>query len=278
MTTIKAMPAQPADRIVAPSKAAPVEVVQPQVPVEAPIDDQKISPKLLALAKKEKMQRERERQLVEREEKLKSQEAEYGQKYVSKDKLTKENALSTLEGLGLTRDQLAGLLLNGPEAVDPMISSLQAKIAELESKTSESQKRFEEQQAQSYDQAVQQIRTDAKLLIDSNPDFETIKDTGNHEAVVELIKKTFSEDNLLLTVEEAAKQIEDFLVEEGLKYASMTKVKARLTPTEVIQAQIKKEVTPTAQLKTLTNDVSSSAKPLTARERAKLAFLGQLNK
>ncbi len=290
MPTIKAIDAVTNPQAAMDAKSAPpvepatVETPAPETPAPA---EEKISPKLLALAKKEKMQRERERQIAEREAKIKEQEELYQKQYIAKDKLNKD-PLTVLEELGITRDKLAELILNGPAQVDPVISTLQNELSQLKTQLTETEKRQQEQQAKAYENAVAQIRNEATQLIESNPDFETIKETGNVEAVVELIKKTFEEDNTLLTVEEAAKQIEEILVEEGLKYAGLNKIKAKLTPQEALAEAIEakaqtKEVKPSGkpqqqQLKTLTNAVASSGKPLSARERAILAFQGQMTR
>jgi hypothetical protein len=287
MPTIKAIDAVTNPQVAMDTKPAPIESAAvesaPAGEPAAPAIEERMSPKLLALAKKEKMQRERERQIAEREAKIKEQEEQYAKQYIPKDRITKDT-LTVLEEMGITRDKLAELILNGPAPVDPVINTLQSELNQIKSQLTESEKRQQEQQAKAYENAVATIRNEAKQLIESNVEFETIKETGNVEAVVELIKKTYEEENTLLTVEEAAKQIEEILVEEGLKYAGLNKIKAKLTPQEAIaeavQAQAKpKEVQvsgkPQQQLKTLTNAVASSGKPLSARERAIMAFQGQ---
>lgn len=144
------------------------------------------------------------------------------------------------------------------------------------------QKAYEEQQKQSYQQALTQIRQEATQLVSQDPNYEAIKTSNAVNDVVDLIEQTFKQDGILLTVEEAANEVEEYLVEELMKLAKMQKIQSRLMPqpkAEAPKPPVKAE-TPTAtqsqqpQMKTLTNSISSSRK-LTAKERAMLAFKGE---
>lgn len=257
------------------SQAPATTEVTPEVKTET---ESPLSPKFAALARKERALRAEAQKLKAREEAMKAQEADYSSKYIPKDRLTKD-PLGVLTEQGLTMDQITNMLLNQPGPQDQAVSRLEAKIQELEAKLQKQVTTQEETQTQNYDRAVNQIRNEAKLLVDSDPAFETIKDTDNVEAIVELIKETYASDNIVLSVQDAAKQIEDYLIEEAMKMASLKKVKEKLTPQEVVEAQQSPAQTPQSQLKTLTNAVSATSKPMSnkdRRERAILAFKGQL--
>jgi hypothetical protein len=92
---------------------------------------------------------------------------------------------------------------------------------------------------------------------------------------VELIERTFKQYGVLLSVEDAAKQVEDYLVEEAFKLTKLKKIQQRLAPAQKpVEAKLEPQKQPQT-LKTLTNAVSSSGR-VSVRERAIAAFKGQL--
>lgn len=241
--------------------------------------DDKLSAHYATIARKEKALRAQAQQLKAEKEALKAEQSKYQTDYVSKAELAKkfkEDPMGAMSEYGMTYDQLTQLALNQPGPQDQAISKLEAKILELEGKLSGAEAKRTEDQQKSYEQALNQIRNEAKILIDSDETYETIKSEGEVETVVELIKQTFDETGNLLTVEEAAKQVEDYLFEKALKTAQLKKVQAKLQtpPSEATKAP---EGTQKAPIKTLTNATGSS-KPMSPRERAMLAFKGQLTK
>jgi hypothetical protein len=252
---------------------APVETEAPEV-TKAPDE---LSPKFAALARKERALRSQAQALKAKEEALKAQESDYSTKYIPKDRLMKET-LAVLQEQGITYDQLTGMILNQPGPQDIASQKLEAKIAELEAKLEKQVTSAQESQTKAYEQAVNQIRDEAKLLVDSDAAYETIKETDNVEAIVALIEETYKGTNKVLSTKDAAQQVEDYLVEEALKMAGLKKVKAKLSPQEIIE-EAKPQTTEKPQIKTLTNDVTSLTKQLSnkdRRARAIAAFKGQL--
>lgn len=249
--------------------------------------EEPLSSQFAVLARKEKALRakvqaqeaaikQREELLRLKEESIKSKEAEYASKYISKDKLT-QDTLTALGEAGLSYDDITQLMLNQPSpekaAETQYLKKLEAKIAALENGQNETKKSFEEQQQQSYKQAVEQIKSETKNLVISDSNFEMIRETNSVDDVVELIEATFKEDGILMTVQEAAQAVEDHLLEEALKIARIKKLQSRLNP---VKAEAPKSPeTPQKSIKTLTNSVASQ-RTLTARERALLAFKGEL--
>lgn len=271
MPTISAQQALPTQ-----AAAEPIPQ-QPTAPEPAKAEPEKLSPQFAALARKEKALRlEAQKIKLEREAAKAEMEKYKSGDYVPKDRITKET-LAVLSEAGLSHDQIAGLLLNNPEQPkqDPMVAKLMARIDELEGKTTKVETDFKDQQSKAYDQAVNQIRNDAKILIDSDQSYETIKATGKVESVVEHIKQTFAEDGILLSVEDAAKEVEELLVEEAMKMAGLNKVKQRLQPPPA-EPQKPQQVNRQPQpIKTLTHDLSASTtkQSLSEKDRYQRAML-----
>jgi len=240
------------------------------------------------LAKKERALRARQK-AVEAELKAKEdaqrareialavKESEYGNRYIPRDKITSD-PLGVLSELGLTYDQLTNFALNAPKpedvARDQELKRLQDEIKSLKDTHDKAQKSQEEAQTRSYQQAKRQMLQDVTRLVSTDTEFETVKTAGRESDVVELIERTFDEDGYLMGIEEATKFVEDYLVEEVDKLSRLSKIQKRLqvaaTPPKPGAAQQPQT------LKTLTNNMSTPSRPLSARDRAILAFKGEL--
>lgn len=251
-----------------------------------------------ALARKEKQlrakvqeqdaaMRTREEAMAAREAAIKAKEQEYETGYIRKDSL-KADPFSSLQEAGLTYDQLTEMALQNPQdarlnaAVDKVRTEVQAQIKAMRDEQEKANKAAQDERTNQYKQAVEEIRTETKRLVYTDPEFETIKAANAVDDVVDLIEQTFKEDKILLTVQEAAKQVEDYLVEEAVKIAKLKKIQSRLhpkqestaaaaSPTQAVEASTPKQ----PQMKTLTNAVGAN-RPLSAKERAILAFKGDL--
>lgn len=224
----------------------------------------------------------REAALAAREAELQAKDTQYKTGYIPVDQL-KRQTLATLEEAGISYDDLTAQQmsrLNVDPTLQAHISKLEAKLAALEEHNTNSQKTYQEQQANQYQAAVKQIKIDTQNLVKSNPDYEAIRATGSVQDVVDLITKTFDKDGVLLSVEEAAQEVENYLVEESLKLTQIQKIKARMAQAGASNAAKPngQQTQPTKQtqpMKTLTNATASS-RQLSAKERAILAFRGEL--
>lgn len=254
---------------------APAVATQPE-------PKEKLSAQYAQLARKEKQIRAQvnaikaqEAAIKAREDAIKAKEAEYQSQYIPKDRIAKD-PLKVLQEQGYTADQITQMLLNAPDPVamqqQAVIDELRAEIATLKDGQESVKKTFQENQTQAYQQALNQIRTDVKQLVTNDSSFEAIKATNSVDDVVELIEKTFQKDGHLLTVEEAAQAVEEYLVEEAYKLAKLNKIQAKFKPAEQKPAPTQQQ---TQKRPTLTNAVGTS-RQLTARERAVLAFKGEL--
>lgn len=261
-----------------------------------PAKDPALSRQFAQLARQEKVMRlkaqqqdqaikQREAALATREAAIEAQSNQYKTGYISQEQL-KRDLMGTLAEQGITYDDVVQQAMNQQQR-DPrtegMIQKLEAKIQALEESNKTAAQRMTESQQQQYEAAVKQIRTDAKQLVYTDPAFEMIKATGSVKDVVELITRTYDKDGVLLTVEEAAQQVEDYLVEEATKLSRVDKIKKRLQQQSATSSNTPvaaKVQTPNTnkqppQMKTLTN-ANASSRQLTAKERAILAFKGEL--
>lgn len=281
------------------SLVAPVQAVARQLDkdvsaaapaVEEKVADQEemLSPKYAALARQEKAIRAKAREIKAREEALKSREQEVEQSYVPKSKIQErlqQDPMGFLSENGISLDQMANLLMNGPKPEELYAQRLESEIKAIKSDQEKTKTQFAEQQKKAYDQAVNQIRTKTKVLIDADPAYEMIKAEEASEAVVELIRETYEQEGFVLEIADAAQQIEDYLLDEALRKAQIGKVKARLTPQEpeipeATKTSNPKQTITQTPMKTLTNaQAANSSTSLSARDRrdrAILAFQGKL--
>lgn len=262
---------------------------------EVPVEDPAVTRQFAKLAQQERALRakiqQQESQFQVREAAIKAKEASLQvpqtdmSKYISKD-MFKQDAVAALAEAGMSYEEITQQIMN-QQPTDPRvmntINKLQAKIDALEEQTKTSQKSYQEQQTAAYQAAVKQIELDVKTLVNSDPQYETIKHTAASKDVVELITETYNKDGYLLTVEEAAQQVEEYLADKYTKVANINKIKARInkasaTPTQSTTKQTPVDATKqaaTTSMKTLTN-ANSSTRQLSAKERAVLAFKGEL--
>ena len=290
LSAIRAPTEAPATQVEAQAEAPQGEADKhPEVPEKK---DPKASQEWARLARQERILRQRakeqDQKFRQREEAIKAREAEaaskadlYQKGYISVEEL-KRDLLSATEKAGLSYDEVAQQMLNTTK-IDPRLQShidrLQAKIDSLEKATIEGNERATKQQ-HSYNAAVKQIKTDVANLVKTDPNFETVAKTNSVNDVVELITRTYEKDGILLTVEEAAQEVENYLIDEALKLTRIEKIKRKLQPMANSSGEKTAQSAATKgaaqpQMKTLTNAVSSTRK-LSARERALLAFRGEL--
>lgn len=267
-----------------------------QIVEEKPKEDPALSRQFAQLARQERALRAKQQQqdsafkareaaLAEREAKLGTQPSFDPSQYISRAKL-QQDALGVLEAEGIaTYEDLTQRAISRVP-VDPQLQatldSLRAQVEELKAANETSGKAQVESQQAQYKAALNQISADAKALVKSNPaEYEAIIKTGTVSQVTKLIEDTYNKDGILLSVEEAAQEVENYLVEENFKMATnIDKIKRRMAAanasqnTSDVKTQASQRQTQSG-MKTLTNAASSS-RQLSAKERAILAFKGEL--
>ena len=254
-------------------------------------DEAPISSQFAQLAKKEKAIRAQAAELKRQRDAFKAEQdalkAQTPQtptfdqsKYIDKEEL-KNNTWERLQELGITYDQLTQQALNSSSPLDAELKKLRAQVAEelkgVREEQEKARKAAEDQQTAAYKQAVDQIKADTRRLVDSDPAFEMIKATDSVDDVAELIEETFRKDKRLMTVEEAAKEVEDFLTEEASRLARLGKIQKLLKPEAPAAATAPKTPVQPQKSQTLTNSLSSQNR-MTARERAIAAFQSAMKK
>lgn len=288
-------PAQDASNIAAkapPNDAPGQPLSTPQGTEQAPVGaDKAHNDRMAQLARKERAIRQREQELKAREAAiLKPQEPA---KAIFDPKEFKAQFLKDPASVGVSMEDLQAMVLGqmaqSPEA--DMVRGLQAQVEALKTELQGTKKSIEETQTTAYQQAIKKIDQDVDKLVTSNPDaYELIHTQGRQKAVTALIERTYKEDGILLDTEEAAKQVEEELLDRALKLVSVGKVKAKALPSDPnaqpAQASAQQhQPTPSAPQQhqppqTLTSAMSqASSKALTPaqrRERAILAFQGKL--
>lgn len=271
---------------------SPVQGQIPQKEVPAPTPEvaqekpkaNPMAPQFAALAKKERMIREQARQIQAEKQAMESRLNETKTQLQSewKQRLL-QNPWDVMIEAGLSPDQATQLILNQPKPEEVELQKLKKEIENIRSSQDQTKDLMKQQQDEQYKQAKKQISLEVKSLVSSDSSFETIQAMSAEAAVTELIEQTFLKDGYLMPVEAAAKEVEDYLVEQALGLAKLKKIQDKMIPqapensfTQAVkQNQIQKP-----QSNTLSNRmVSSSTKPLSdkdRRQRAILAFEGKL--
>lgn len=246
-----------------------------------------LSSQYAILARKEKALRAKvqaqEQQLREREQAIKAREESFSttsqqskSDFISKDQLLAD-PFSVLSELGLSYDQLTQLAINAPKQEDiarqQYERKLEAEIKSIREEQEKTKKAYEDQQTQAYKQTLSNLHNEVRGLVTADPSFETIKATNSTQDVVDLMERTFNQEGILMSVQEAAEEVENYLVEEALKIARLGKIQSRLAPkpsapkpatTTTTQQQQSSQ----QQIRTLTNSVNSTAQKLSPRDRA----------
>jgi hypothetical protein len=269
---------------------------------EASVEKDPLSQQYAAMAKREKALRAKVQQqdaaIKAREAELKAREdalaakatgVDVSKDYVSREEL-KRDPWNYLQELGITYDQLTEMALTA-QSVPPMVTQQLSKLekmleeerGERKRQAEEFKRQQEETQTAAYKNAIETLKRDTASLVKDNPSYELIAANDASGDVVELIEETFKQEGRVMTVEEAANEIEAYLDEEITRLSQLKKIQSKIKPkaeaTTVAAPEGSKEVKFIAkqQPKTLTNALGAS-KPLSARERAILAMQGKLNK
>lgn len=266
---------------------------QSPAPQDNDLEAKRIASHYANLARKEKMLRMREQRL--RAMQSPSPQASLSQqtpafdasKYVAIDDL-KKNTFGILNNIGLTYEELTQKALDAPSAEDLQqrreIEALRAKVATLEQGQEQVRKTFDENQTQARRQAEMQIHQDVKRMVSQDPSFEVINAQRAAGEVTRLITTVYDKGmgpnyprGTILDISDAASMVEQELTERALRVAKLQKIQSQLNSnTAAKKPQTQQQQTQPASLRTLTNSVGSSTRKLSARERAMLAFRGEV--
>lgn len=279
----------------------PVETKEPVATPSVPIAPKEQTPtesSLALFARKERSLRQQANKNAEERKALEEMKAQFKPDVSWKDRI-KTDLAGMLAEAGLSHENVTQTLVdNSPSSLSER--KLQAQVDALREELSGYKTQNDDTQKRAYNNAVEQMRGDAKTLISSDSEkYEFLKNTDPEgDRVIELIETTYKEDGVVLSVQDAAQQVEDYLAEYAVNLAKMEKTKKLLTPkveetkaeTPSGQEEGKHIVTPQPgkqqiipkrqQTNTLQNRMTVSAQTsATAHERTQraiMAFKGQL--
>jgi hypothetical protein len=214
-----------------------------------------LSPQMTAMARKEQKFRQQE-QAFKVEKEAFTAKAAAAEKFEALQAKIAAKDFSILEELGVTYQDYANYQINKGEAGTPENQAIQ----KLETKVDDLNKKREDDINKQYDATLAQYRKEAAtFLSDKTEEYEgliseaTLAGKKPEEFIVTHIAESFAENDEELTVEQAAKEIEDIILEDALRKASFKKVQ------EKIGVPPKKTLPPPKTgLKTLTASIAPS--------------------
>lgn len=191
-----------------------------------------LSPKVSAIARREQAQRQREAALKQRETDLAAKLAK-AEQFEKLQERIKAKDYSAAEELGLTYEEYTNHLVTKQAEKNPQ----EERTAKLEKELADFKKSQEEQVLRDYEANQKLWKQEISRVVSSGDEFSSIKELGAEHLVLQHINDSFEEDNIELTAEQAAKEIEDTLVERAEKLASLTKIQKRFeVPTKRLGA------------------------------------------
>jgi hypothetical protein len=224
---------------------------QQQQVVETPATREvTLSPQMTALARKESKVRQQELAIKAERAAIDAEKAEIASLKQAKTKLAAKD-YSILAELGVDYNDYSNYLIAQLNEQDPA----QAAIKALEQKVNSFEEGQKAQVSKQYEATINQYKRDIKNAVESNPEFDSIKAQGAEEHVLQHILDTFNEDGEILTVEQAAKEVEAAILEEAEEYLKLSKIQSKLKP------KVEEKILPPPRqgLKTLTNQVTQAA-------------------
>lgn len=230
-----------------------------EVKVESALDSEKIaeptkeedsfSKKFAALSKREK-------ELQRKDEEMKARNSGYASVDEYK-KLAKTNVHEFLEKSNLTFDEITDYYLNGATNKDPKLMEVEDKLTKLEASLREKEEKVQEIERQA---AVSDYKAKQKEHVLSKPnDYELIAATDSYELVYDVTKQYYDKNNKVLTHDEAAKMVEDYLEKEVEKVLKASKIRNKFAT----QADNKNETSAKTEIardtiKTLNNSMTGA--------------------
>lgn len=264
-----------ADTPASPGAAAAAPVTPDASTPASAVEAKPTIPANEAFARKERQIRRMQEQLQRETQALEAKRKQYETDYVPKSRL-KEDFWTVAQEAGLDYDQLTEQVLAQPS--DPATKAIMAKMKAMEAQMSQQAQQVSEAQEASYKAALKQIDNEAKLLIDSDPEFETIKNMELHEEVTQRIESHYKETGLVRNTREVALEIENELIEDAIRFASLPKVQKRLMPqaadTPAAQAAPSATKPPLKQTQspvTITNRMQADSGPKGSSEKDRIA-------
>lgn len=210
-----------------------------------PAETVTLSPQMAALARKEQAFRRQQQELKAQREAFEAEKAEIAELKALKAKIASKD-FSEVEKL-VPYNEYAEYLINKGTQTTPEQEALKKLESEVqgmkEAQKTDLEKRFEA--------AVAERKTAVTALVESSNEFPGIKKLKQEDAVVQHILDTWELDDVELTVEQAAKEVEEVMKERAKAWASILEQ-------ETPPVEEKKPLPPVRQQgpKTLTNEMT----------------------
>lgn len=216
------------------------------LPVETRLTEEtvKLSPQVAALARREQKFRSQQHQLEKDRAALTAEKLELAQIRTMKDKLQAKDYSAIDELVDYNEwSQYKVNKLNGADPVRDEIKRLNDKFNDLEKNT-------QDNVTKQFDAAVNERRIATKQLIEQGS-FPKIQKAKAQEHVVQHILDTWEHDSEELTIEQAAKEVEEILIEKANQWRKLLE--------DEKEAEADKRPLPPLKpgLRTLTNQVTS---------------------
>jgi hypothetical protein len=224
--------------------AAPAE---PEKPVE-------LSSKLSTIARAEQAQRRREQSLKQREAALEAGTADV-KRYADLKSRIASGDYSALDELGADYNKYSEYLISKTNAEKPE----EQRVRKVESELEKFRKEQEDKTVREYEANQSLWKKEIAKTVSENAEFSTIKELGAEDAVLRHVNDSFEEDGTELSVEEAAKEVEEALLARAEKFASVTKLKGKAP--EKVLGPPKTGVKTITQETTVTSEKKPSGKP-----------------
>lgn len=247
----------------------------PVPPTPAPAKDERL----------EALER-RERALQKQARDLKAQKAqlEQGMQGRLSAEEWKQKFMQDPTAVGLQYEEIANRYLKQPTPEEALVADLKRQIEELKGGQTDLQKKLADDQTKAYEAAKRQIQSDVEKLVGSNEEFSLVKASQASDAVTTLIERVYQDEGILMSIEDAAREVETYLMEQAVSLASLEKVKKKILPPTPEAGKPedgqKQTLTSTPRSTTLTHSMSQSSTPpmdaKSRRARAIAAFQGQL--
>lgn len=211
-----------------------------------PAESVTLSPQMAALARKEQKFRQSEQALKAKEVALEAERAEIAELKAFKAKLAAKD-FSGIESQ-VPYDDYTKYLIEKSEKLTPEQETLRA----LQAKVDGVEKAHKDDISKRFEAAVNERRKAVTELVETKPEFASIKKAKAHEAVVQHILDTWEHDNIDLSPEEAAKEVAQELKERANSWKA-------ILDEEAPPAGGQKQLPPLKPgLKTLTNNMAAT--------------------
>lgn len=185
-----------------------------------------------------------EKKLRLREEELKAQSEEYTPIKETLE-LLKTKPIEALKKLGWEFKDLVDMVLNDSnptteKRIEQLENRIKTEAEEREAKAKEAEEKRkadeEAEKKQNYERQVEQIKDQINKYCEETEELELIRTNGQQELVWDVIQEVYQQTGQTITIEDAAKRVEDYLTEEAEKNFNTNKFQSRFKKVEPKEA------------------------------------------